>query len=86
MSFSVGSICLIILLTGLQLALANALEDISQETLASQTIDTTTLAEFIVYCVVPVYIQFGLHSQDVRMYMLASGLSCILSTVCSLLI
>lgn len=82
LEFSVGSVCLIILLTGLQLALANSLENNSDET---STIDTTILAEFVVYCIVPVYIQFGLNSQEVNLYMLVSGFSCVLSTVCSLL-
>lgn len=82
LQFSVGSVCLVILLTGFQLALANTLEDNNEE---STTTDVNTLAEFVMYCLVPVYIQFGLDSQDVRVYMLVSGFSCVLSTICSLL-
>jgi hypothetical protein len=43
------------------------------------------LAEFVVFCVVPFYIEFGLNSQEVNIYMAVSALCSLLAAVCMIL-
>lgn len=78
--FDVGTVCAVILCTGLQLSIANFYEtSLEQEDVMPNVV---ILAEFVVFCVVPFFIEFGLGSQDVGIYMAVSGVCSLLSAGC----